>query len=100
MANKHSPSKHPFFQSCGKAWEYLGFISEKDQAYKDAAQSYEKAWNLSNFASPAVGECSCVMPRVMPGFEKLTMYRLQAGIQLPQGPQARGSSGRVPPRAG
>lgn len=43
-------------QSCGKAWEYLGFISEKDQAYKDAANNYENAWRFSHFASPAVGE--------------------------------------------
>ena len=43
-------------QSCSKAWEYYGFVSEKDQAYKDAAFYYDKAWKYSNFSSPALGE--------------------------------------------
>eukprot|EP00930_Biecheleria_cincta_P046675 TRINITY_DN32219_c0_g1_i1.p1 TRINITY_DN32219_c0_g1~~TRINITY_DN32219_c0_g1_i1.p1 ORF type:complete len:1347 (+),score=315.58 TRINITY_DN32219_c0_g1_i1:89-4129(+) len=42
-------------RSCGKAWEQLGLIYEKEQAYKDAATHYEKAWEFSNEASPAVG---------------------------------------------
>lgn len=42
-------------RSCGKAWEQLGLIYEKEQAYKDAASHYEKAWEFSNEASPAVG---------------------------------------------
>lgn len=33
-------------QSCAKAWEYLGFIMEKEASYKDAAVYYEKAWKL------------------------------------------------------
>ena len=44
-------------QSCSKAWEYYGFVSEKDQAYKDAAFYYDKAWKHSNFSSPALGKC-------------------------------------------
>ncbi|CAJ1394226.1 unnamed protein product [Effrenium voratum] len=42
-------------RSCGKAWEQLGLIYEKEQAYKDAASHYEKAWEFCNEASPAVG---------------------------------------------
>jgi len=29
-----------------KAYEYYGFIMEKEQNYKDAAQHYELAWSL------------------------------------------------------
>lgn len=43
-------------QSCSRAWEYRGFISEKEQAYKDAAQNYDLAWKYSNYSSPAVGK--------------------------------------------
>eukprot|EP00442_Polarella_glacialis_P051442 CAMPEP_0115123512 /NCGR_PEP_ID=MMETSP0227-20121206/47587_1 /TAXON_ID=89957 /ORGANISM="Polarella glacialis, Strain CCMP 1383" /LENGTH=1331 /DNA_ID=CAMNT_0002525899 /DNA_START=18 /DNA_END=4010 /DNA_ORIENTATION=- len=42
-------------RSCGKAWEQLGLIYEKEQAYKDAATHYEKAWEFCNEASPSVG---------------------------------------------
>ena len=42
-------------RSCGKAWEQLGLIYEKEQAYKDAATHYEKAWEFCNESSPAVG---------------------------------------------
>jgi len=42
-------------KSCGKAWEFLGIISEKELSYKDAADSYEKAWKCLNESSPPVG---------------------------------------------
>jgi len=42
-------------RSCGKAWEQLGLIYEKEQAYKDAATHYEKAWDFCNETSPSVG---------------------------------------------
>ncbi|XP_034619745.1 tetratricopeptide repeat protein 21A, partial [Trachemys scripta elegans] len=42
-------------KSCSKAYEYMGFIMEKEQAYKDAATNYELAWKYSNQANPAVG---------------------------------------------
>ena len=45
-------------QACSRAWEYLGYISEKEQAYKDAASNYEKAWTYSSHANPAVGEAT------------------------------------------
>ncbi|XP_077159811.1 tetratricopeptide repeat protein 21A isoform X2 [Paroedura picta] len=42
-------------KSCSKAYECLGFIAEKEKAYKDAAANYELAWKYSNQANPAVG---------------------------------------------
>ncbi|KAF3827030.1 hypothetical protein GH733_002516 [Mirounga leonina] len=42
-------------QSCCKAYEYMGFIMEKEQSYKDAATNYELAWKYSHRASPAIG---------------------------------------------
>ncbi|XP_006890641.1 PREDICTED: tetratricopeptide repeat protein 21A isoform X2 [Elephantulus edwardii] len=42
-------------KSCSKAYEYLGFIMEKEQSYKDAATNYELAWKYSYQASPSVG---------------------------------------------
>lgn len=42
-------------KSCWKASEYMGFIMEKEQAYKDAAMHYENAWSNGNQNSPAVG---------------------------------------------
>lgn len=42
-------------RSCGKAWEQLGLIYEKESAYKDAATHYEKAWEYCNETSPSVG---------------------------------------------
>ncbi|XP_054451813.1 tetratricopeptide repeat protein 21A isoform X2 [Pteronotus mesoamericanus] len=42
-------------KSCCKAYEYMGFIMEKEQAYKDAASNYELAWKYSHYANPAIG---------------------------------------------
>ncbi|XP_063781238.1 tetratricopeptide repeat protein 21A [Pseudophryne corroboree] len=42
-------------KSCCKAYEYLGFIMEKEQSYKDAAENYKLAWNYSSQSSSAVG---------------------------------------------
>eukprot|EP00928_Gymnodinium_smaydae_P093057 TRINITY_DN7707_c1_g1_i1.p1 TRINITY_DN7707_c1_g1~~TRINITY_DN7707_c1_g1_i1.p1 ORF type:complete len:1369 (+),score=395.70 TRINITY_DN7707_c1_g1_i1:73-4107(+) len=42
-------------RSCGRAWEQLGLIYEKEQAFKDAAMHYEKAWEFCNESSPSVG---------------------------------------------
>lgn len=38
-----------------KAYEYFGFIMEKEQSYKDAVQNYEVAWKLCNKNNPVVG---------------------------------------------
>lgn len=42
-------------QSCTKAYEYMGYIMEKEQSYKDAAQYYESAWKQGNQNNPAIG---------------------------------------------
>ncbi|KAM9601421.1 tetratricopeptide repeat protein 21A isoform 2-T2 [Trichechus inunguis] len=42
-------------KSCSKAYEYMGFIMEKEQSYKDAATNYELAWKYSHHAHPSVG---------------------------------------------
>ena len=44
-------------QSSCKAYEYMGFIYEKEQSYKDAVIHYEKAWQYSNKSHPVIGEC-------------------------------------------
>ncbi|XP_075068271.1 tetratricopeptide repeat protein 21A [Mixophyes fleayi] len=44
-----------FNKSCCKAYEYLGFIMEKEQSYKDAAENYKLAWNYSSQSNSAVG---------------------------------------------
>ena len=41
-------------KSCSKAWEFLGAIMEREQAYKDAAGHYEQAWKQENQASAQV----------------------------------------------
>ena len=42
-------------QSCYRAWEYLGFIAEKDQLFQEAAERYEKAWHFSHQRNPSIG---------------------------------------------
>ncbi|XP_042302110.1 tetratricopeptide repeat protein 21B isoform X2 [Sceloporus undulatus] len=42
-------------RSCCKAYEYMGYIMEKEQAYKDAAANYEMAWKYGNQTNPTVG---------------------------------------------
>jgi len=38
-----------------KAEEYMGLIKEKERIYVDAANHYEKAWQMSNKKNGAVG---------------------------------------------
>ncbi|XP_023385479.1 tetratricopeptide repeat protein 21B isoform X3 [Pteropus alecto] len=42
-------------RSCCKAYEYMGYIMEKEQAYTDAALNYEMAWKHGNQTNPSVG---------------------------------------------
>ncbi|KAM9306008.1 tetratricopeptide repeat protein 21B [Gastrophryne carolinensis] len=42
-------------KSCCKAYEYTGYIMEKEQAYRDAASNYEMAWKYGNQTNPTVG---------------------------------------------
>ena len=44
------------FQSCCKAYEYMGYIMEKEQSYKDAALNYENAWKYGQKNNPVIGE--------------------------------------------
>ena len=49
------------FQSCCKAYEYNGFIMEKEQSYKDAAINYENAWRYGNKNNPVIGWFFCLL---------------------------------------
>jgi tetratricopeptide repeat protein 21B len=42
-------------KACTKAYEYAGYIAEKDQACKDAANQYEYAWKFGGQANPTIG---------------------------------------------
>ncbi|XP_061698597.1 tetratricopeptide repeat protein 21B-like isoform X2 [Syngnathoides biaculeatus] len=42
-------------KSCCKAYEYRGFIMEKEQAFRDAAFNYKLAWKYGNQFNPTVG---------------------------------------------
>ncbi|XP_039613461.1 tetratricopeptide repeat protein 21B isoform X1 [Polypterus senegalus] len=42
-------------KSCCKAYEYLGYIMEKEQSYKDAVLNYEIAWQYGNQSNPTIG---------------------------------------------
>ncbi|EMP36129.1 Tetratricopeptide repeat protein 21B [Chelonia mydas] len=81
-------------KSCSKAYEYMGFIMEKEQAYKDAATNYELAWKYSNQANPAVGAISgsplnyavhndMLMERVIGGQEAVrNSWKWQVSLQI------------------
>jgi tetratricopeptide repeat protein 21B len=55
MANEllHRVLQHN--RACTKAYEYAGYIAEKDQAYRDAANQYECAWKYGGQTNPAIG---------------------------------------------
>ncbi|CAG5865561.1 unnamed protein product [Menidia menidia] len=42
-------------KSCCKAYEYQGYIMEKEQAFRDAALNYELAWKYGNRTNPTIG---------------------------------------------
>ncbi|XP_054157238.1 tetratricopeptide repeat protein 21B-like [Oppia nitens] len=42
-------------KSCMKAYEYLGYIMEREQSFKDAAHNYELAWKFTNCNNPNIG---------------------------------------------
>lgn len=42
-------------QSCGRAYEYLGYLAEKDSNYKAAAQNYDCAWKYNGKSNPTMG---------------------------------------------
>ncbi|KAJ3065894.1 Tetratricopeptide repeat protein 21B [Podochytrium sp. JEL0797] len=42
-------------KSCSKAFEYLGYIMEKEASYTDAADSYTSAWKLERESNASIG---------------------------------------------
>ncbi|CAN7998156.1 unnamed protein product [Ixodes hexagonus] len=42
-------------RSCTKAYEYMGYIMEKEQSFKEAALYYESAWKQGSQNNPAMG---------------------------------------------
>ncbi|XP_054721397.1 tetratricopeptide repeat protein 21B-like [Uloborus diversus] len=42
-------------KSCTKAYDFYGYIAEKDQNYLDAVKNYEKAWLLTSKSNPVIG---------------------------------------------
>nr|CAD7199018.1 unnamed protein product [Timema douglasi] len=42
-------------KGCTKAYEYLGLVSEKEQAYREAATQYERAWHYGGRTNPTIG---------------------------------------------
>lgn len=42
-------------KSCAKAFEYLGYIFEKDQAFREAANHFDSAWKMTDQTSAVVG---------------------------------------------
>lgn len=69
-------------QSCCKAYEYMGYIMEKEQAYKDAAINYEMAWKYGNQTNPTIGmyiepickiSCTAVRMEQLPLVERLLL---------------------------
>lgn len=42
-------------RSCAKAYEYLGYIMEKEQSFREAAEHFENAWKLTNQSNALVG---------------------------------------------
>ncbi len=57
-------------RSCGRAWELLGSVAEREQAYKDAASHYESAWKCCGSGDAQVGfahPCSLLLQHVTAG---------------------------------
>jgi tetratricopeptide repeat protein 21B len=42
-------------QSCAKAYEYLGYLYDKQALYGEAVELYEKAWKFENESDPSIG---------------------------------------------
>ena len=63
-----------YFQACCKAYEYMGYIMEKEQSYKDAAKNYELAWKYGNKSNPGIGEWK--QPHYLnPWWAKIFLYK-------------------------
>lgn len=55
MSNELLKKCLQYNKSCCKAYEYSGFIMEKEQSYKDAANHYENAWKYGSKNNPVIG---------------------------------------------
>jgi tetratricopeptide (TPR) repeat protein len=42
-------------KSCSKAWEYIGFIMEKEASFKNATENYLECWKLSREQNASIG---------------------------------------------
>lgn len=42
-------------KACTKAFEFSGYISEKEQMYKESAVAYESAWKFGGKTNPTIG---------------------------------------------
>ncbi|XP_055385031.1 tetratricopeptide repeat protein 21B-like [Condylostylus longicornis] len=42
-------------KSCAKAYEFQGYIAEKEQSYKNAASAYDNAWRFGGKSKPQIG---------------------------------------------
>lgn len=42
-------------KTCTKAYEFCGYVAEKEQHYKEAASHYDSAWKYGGKGAPAVG---------------------------------------------
>nr|CAD7440821.1 unnamed protein product [Timema bartmani] len=42
-------------KGCTKAYEYLGLVSEKEQAYREASTHYERAWHYGGRTNSTIG---------------------------------------------
>lgn len=61
-----------------KAYEYMGFLCERDQNYFDAASNYEVAWKLCKNLNPTIGLLKKYIK-----FPKIKIsFRLQISLQL------------------
>lgn len=42
-------------KSCIRAYEYLGYIDEREQMWQDAYEQLERAWRLCDRSNPTIG---------------------------------------------
>lgn len=74
----------------------MGYIMEKEQAFRDAALNYELAWKYGNRTNPTIGMSSKITCPVLDmRFESISImqrwifFRVQTRVQLFEGKEAR-----------
>ncbi|GBF90474.1 hypothetical protein Rsub_03470 [Raphidocelis subcapitata] len=70
-------------KSCGRAWELLGAIAEREGAHGDAAEAYEAAWRLTGRLVEAVGVAQAVLKAdpAYPLIRRDVLERARAGLR-------------------